>query len=172
MVLSDSSAISQLLPLTAKQPLSAQNIGAQMQATDPMDFSSRYNTPIPPAKQNAFNQWAANQALQTGRNPLSDRYDYDVNGYWLSGGATDSRGHGPDTFKKPNHPTFSDESKYHGVDGYMGGHWGQGTYQPSSTNLQFRSPLELQQYFSQVEPDTKMLAPSAAQTIGSQMKSQ
>jgi hypothetical protein len=37
-----------------------------------------------------------------------------MRGYWKAnpGGKPDSRGHFPDTFKLPNHPTFSAESKY------------------------------------------------------------
>lgn len=124
------------------------------------DYTDKYNTPIPPEKQAAFNSWVQSKKQATGKNPLGDRYDYDVNGYWLSGAANDPRGHGPDTFKKPNHPTFSDESIYNGVNGNYGGHWGDdNTYSPSPTNLQHRSMGELQDYFKQVEPDVKLKQP-------------
>lgn len=130
---------------------------------DPLDFSSQYNTPIPASKQADFNKWVQDQTTKTGRNPLGDRYDYDVNGYWLSGGGTDSRGHGTDQFKKPNHPTFSNESQYHGLNGYVGGKWvqvnGKSSYLPSQTNLQFRSQPQLQQYFNKTEPDVTLLPP-------------
>lgn len=131
-------------------------------ANDPGDFTDKYNTPIPAAKLPAFNQWADSQKAKTGKDPRNDRYDYDVNGFFLSGGATDERGHSSDQFKKPNHPTFSDQSIYHGTDGYQGGHWveqnGQYTgYQPSATNFKFHDPGELQQYFKDEEPDTKLL---------------
>jgi hypothetical protein len=131
----------------------------QFQQQDLGDFTDQYNTPVPPEKQPAFNQWVAAQTQATGKNPLHDRYDYDVTGDWLAGAGRDERGHGSDQFKKPNHPTFSDQSQYHGKDGYAGGHWntdpqGQYTsYTPSHTNLSFRSPEELQQYFKQVEPN-------------------
>jgi hypothetical protein len=133
-------------------------------AQDPLDFTAKYNTPIPSEKQTAFNNWVAQKTKATGKNPLGDKYDYDVQGYWLSGAANDPRGHGPDTFKKPNHPTFSIESKYNGVDGYTGGSWsnlnGQGYYLPSNTNLTFRSPEQLKQYFGTTEPDTVLIPPT------------
>src|SRR5690242_7452603 len=87
---------------------------------DPNDFSGRYNTQLTPAEEQQFQQWA--QA--SGR--ANDTYDYDLRGAWKSGAATAPNGHLPDTFKKPNHPTFSDQSQYHGIDGYQGGSWGGG----------------------------------------------
>ena len=130
---------------------------------DPLDFSAKYNTPIPPDKQAAFNQWVTQQKQKTGRDPLGDRYDYDVNGFWLSGGGQDARGHGSDQFKKPNHPTFSDESQYHGVDGNYGGKWissnGSDFYEPSATNINFHGVDNLKEYFQKVEPETQLLVP-------------
>ena len=130
---------------------------------DPLDFSGKYNTPIPPEKQAAFNQWVAQQTKKTGRNPLNDRYDYDVNGLFLSGQGTDARGHSTDQFKKPNHPTFSDESIYSGKDGYQGGKWitqaGQTFYEPSTTNLQLHGVNKLKDYFQRVEPQVQLLPP-------------
>ena len=134
-------------------------------AADPNDFSDRYNTPIPPERQAAFNQYVADQTKATGKSPLNDRYDYDVQGDWLGGAARDERGHGSDRYKKPNHPTFSDQSQYHGKDGYVGGHWDQSSqgqytsYTPSQTNLNFRSPTELQDYFTKTEPGIALRSP-------------
>jgi hypothetical protein len=155
-----------------RQPVSAAQTSPQAAQAirpipaDPLDFSQKYNTPIPAAHQAAFDQWVNNRKASTGRNPLGDRYDYDVNGYFLSGAGTDSRGHGTDKFKKPNHPTFSDESQYHGLDGYVGGRWvttptGQFTYQPSQTNVDFHSVPGLQQYFQRVEPGVSLLPAQA-----------
>jgi hypothetical protein len=50
-------------------------------------------------------------------------YDYDVNGYFLSGQGTSPNGHMTDQFKKPNHPTFSDESIYSSLTGTKPGSW-------------------------------------------------
>jgi hypothetical protein len=143
----------------------------QMPTQDPLDYSAHYNTPIPPDRQAAFNQWVATHT-QAGRNPLKDRYDYDVNGYFLSGQATDPRGHATDQFKKPNHPTFSNESIYHGKDGNYGGRWinsnGGSFYEPSAQNIRLHGIDKLRQYFQRVESETQLLAPPASpQQIGS-----
>ncbi len=47
--------------------------------------------------------------------------DYDLRGAYAAGQTRDGRGHMTDQFKKPNHPTFSNESQYaeHGTPG----HW-------------------------------------------------
>ena len=68
---------------------------------------------------------------------------YDVKGFWKSGDYKnmDSDNHGTDTWKKPNHPTFSNQSKYHGADGWYGGNWTDKTgYQPSKQTLETYGP--------------------------------
>ena len=125
------------------------------------DFSDLYNTPLTDKEQVEFNNWAIEKAAVTGRDPRNDMYDYDVQGFWRSGAYknTDPRGHGPDTFKKPNHTTFSNESIYHGKDGYEGGTWGDNSFTPSLTNLKWRTPTELYMYFKQKEPGTQLILP-------------
>src|SRR6185369_12150240 len=71
--------------------------------------------------------------------------------------------HYPDTYKLPNHITFSDESMYHGGDN-QGGHWGtdekgRDTFTPGPTNLKNYSMEALQDYFKRVEPDAVLLPP-------------
>lgn len=134
----------------------------------PHDFTDIYNTPIPAAKQDDYNKWVQQRQAQ-GHDPIADKSDYDVQGYWLgTGGATDDRGHGTDIYKKPNHPTFSDESKYHGADGYFGGRWmnapsgGESSasyFQASPTNLKFMAPDQMKAYMVHYEPDTQLLLP-------------
>jgi Large polyvalent protein associated domain 23 len=75
--------------------------------------------------------------------------------------------HYPDTYKLPNHMTFSDESIYHGKDGNQGGHWGtdeegNDTFTPGPTNLKNHSMSELRDYFARVEPKAKLLLPDIA----------
>ena len=114
------------------------------------DFLFRYNTELPKEAEIPFNQWLINESKTQGRDVWMDMYDYDLKGFFLSGEwqNKDSRGHGTDKFKKPNHPTFSNESVYHGVDGFEGGVWGDGTYTPSKTNLKFlkKEQLNYRQY--------------------------
>lgn len=127
---------------------------------DPLDFSGRYNTPLSPADEKQFQGWKQRYA------PNDTGADYDLRGAFKAGVAPDpGRGHFPDTFKKPNHPTFSDESQYSGKDGFTGGHWGDGTYTASPTNLKFRKPEELAQYFQKNEKGTKLTMPAPSDPI-------
>jgi hypothetical protein len=80
-------------------------------------------------------------------------------------------GHFPDTYKKPNHPTFSDESIYHGKDLGLdngmkaeGGHWDTGdneklTFTPGKTNLMFHSAQDLIDYFAKYEKNVQLNLP-------------
>src|SRR4029077_19810087 len=95
-------------------------IRASMNA-GPEDMTGKYNTPLTPEQETAFQQTLH----------AKDVFDYDARGEFLAGANRDNpTGHGQDTFKKPNHPTFSEQSQYHGVDDYSGGTWidnGDGT---------------------------------------------
>lgn len=136
---------------------------------DELDFTDKYNTPLPPAQEQQFQAWMAQQSKIPGpdgrtRDLSKDLYDYDLRGDWLQGANRDERGHGTDYFKKPNHPTFSTGSQYHGVNGLEGGQWdkrpdGSWTFKPGRTNLQNFSPQEMQDYFKQVEPGNEVLLP-------------
>jgi hypothetical protein len=90
----------------------------QPQMVDPTDFSSKYNTPLTPAETAAYQAW-----LQTLPDYQRNTRDYDMQGAFKAGLGRSGNGHFPDTFKKPNHPTFSDQSKYSGQEGYVGGKW-------------------------------------------------
>lgn len=134
---------------------------------DPNDMTGRYNTALSPDEETQYQAWGQQQAAAQGRNPAADTYDYDMRGFWKSGGQMAANGHAGDFYKKPNHPTFSDQSQYHGVDGHQGGAWGGGqngqpwTYTPSATNLQYYNPSQLRQYFNQVEPSNQLILPQA-----------
>jgi hypothetical protein len=98
--------------------------------------------------------------------------DYDMRGYFQANPDVQPNAEGvhyPDTYKKPNHMTFSDESVYHGKDGNQGGSWGmdeQGkdTFTPGPTNLQTHTPDELRDYFQKVEPNVKLIMPPGSST--------
>ncbi len=116
------------------------------------DFSGSYNTALDPAEEAAFQQWAGPKT--------SDLYDYDLRGAWKSGAAASENGHLPDTFKKPNHPTFSKESQYSN-DKMPGGEWieqkdGKFSFKPSPYNLQVYGKDALTDYFTQNEPDASL----------------
>lgn len=155
-------------PVPLAGMVEAVNQAAQPQppvASDPFDYTTKYNTALSPADEAQYQAWGAQQAAQNGRNPAADTYDYDMRGFWKSGQSFADNGHAGDAFKKPNHPTFSDQSQYHGVDGNVGGQWGGGqsgqpwTFTPSATNLQMHDPGDLQQYFRKVEPGNQLILP-------------
>lgn len=122
-------------------------------AQDPYDYSSRYNTPLSAADEALFQAWAE----KAGK--ARDVYDYDMRGFWKDGAEFAGDGHGSDKYKKPNHPTFSDQSQYHDPDGYQGGTWGKGTFTPSPHNLQMMSAPALQRYFQEREPNIRLVLP-------------
>ncbi|MDY7579360.1 hypothetical protein RGU70_13660 [Herbaspirillum sp. RTI4] len=136
---------------------------------DPKDMTDLYNTALPPAQEEQFQAWQAESPQQRST------YDYDSRGAWQelqSGDMTaDERGHLGDKFKKPNHPTFSDQSMYHGIDGQDGGSWGvddQGkttSFTPSATNLKNMSAEDLGKYLAEVEPEVKLNIPHASKTL-------
>jgi hypothetical protein len=55
-----------------------------------------------------------------------------LRGAFKAGLRPSANGHWPDTYKKPNHPTFSVESQYAtGADRAKAGHWDGDTYIPA-----------------------------------------
>ena len=108
-----------------------------------MMFRDKYNTQLKPREKRRFNRWVAKESQRQGRDILMDAGAYDVQGFWKSGDykRMDQDNHGSDTWKKPNHPTFSNQSRYHGADGWYGGNWTEdGGYQPSKQTLQMYDP--------------------------------
>jgi hypothetical protein len=88
--------------------------------------------------------------------------------------------HFPDTYKKPNHPTFSTESRYHGVadsEGRvrMGGEWkmvenhkGEKNYTFTPHPTQIDSPEEesrLIRHFKAVEPHNTLIHPASGEYL-------
>lgn len=91
-----------------------------------------------------------------------DYYDYDMRGAWLAGAQKAGNGHLPDTYKKPNHPTFSRGSQYSDPK-TPGGEWVQQgkkwRFVASPENLKYYTPDSLQSYFKTVEPDSELVLP-------------
>lgn len=163
----DPEAMSAAAASTAMEPnvlrLLSGKLGAE---NDPLDYSSRYNTALPPDQEQQYQRWLQSQSALNNRDMSRDTYDYDMRGAFLGGAGADpsQRGHYPDTYKKPNHPTFSTGSQYHGLDGQLGGVWapqpsGGFTFTPGPTNLQMHGAQRLQDYFHRVEPDSPLILP-------------
>lgn len=125
------------------------------------DMSNLYNTVLDPVDEAKFQAWAK----RIGKDPAKESADYDLRGAWNAGAGQAGNGHFPDTFKKPNHPTFSDQSQYSGKDGYVGGKWTgddkSATFTPSASNLKNMPADMLQKYFNSVEPNSRLILPNA-----------
>lgn len=118
-----------------------------------------YDTRLTDEEEKGFKDWKAKNA------PNDSGKDYDLRGAYKADTQPDpDRGHMGDTFKKPNHPTFSDQSKYHDGNTYQGGHWGKtddgkDTFTPGDTNVKTHGLLGLIDYFDREEPNAHLLIP-------------
>jgi hypothetical protein len=129
-----------------------------MASIDPIDYTDIFNTQLTPEQETAYTAWAK------ANNRERDTYDYDLRGAWKADAQAAANGHLPDTWKKPNHPTFSKESMYNGVEGMVGGMWqdmgnDQWQYVASPTNVGMHGVEALKKYFSRVEPNNKLVLP-------------
>lgn len=122
------------------------------------DLTNQYNTPLPPDMEAQFQKLYPNP---------QDWKDYDLRGAWISGATMEKNGHLPDTWKKPNHPTFSVDSKYNNPERPAGswlnlGH-GRWKFHASPYNFMYQTPEQLQQYFKEKEPNSQLVLPEVAQ---------
>lgn len=129
------------------------------------DLASGYNTPLNAQQQVAYTKWRANLPQN-----LQNTSDYDLQGAFLGNAEQSARGHLTDTWKKPNHMTFSDGSEY-SSQAEQGGHWADAApgapdsethpwgYWASKANMQHHSPSELRDYFNQYEPNSSLVLP-------------
>ena len=118
------------------------------------DYSGKFNTELSTEDEAKYQAWAKENHRE------KDVYDYDLRGAWkeLQSGtmSEDERGHLGDKYKKPNHPTFSDQSIYSGQDGVTGGVWsrnaeGKDVYTPGRKLLSVEAD-RLRRYFARNEP--------------------
>ena len=133
-------------------------------------FKDRFNTPLSSMQQVEYDRWISRMEKGGGRpNIKNDVEDYDLQGFWKSGGRFESsEEHGFDRFKKPNHPTFSDESQYSGITDPVlgkvkGGTWSGSEeagwkFSPSSEMLDKTHSIEdMSAYFRLMEPNAQLL---------------
>lgn len=76
-----------------------------------------FDTKLNSDEENSYQFWKQSLPQQ-----LQSEADYDLRGYYKEHGADDAEGHLTDKYKKPNHPTFSVESKYY-KKGIWAGKW-------------------------------------------------
>lgn len=128
------------------------------------DATKDYNTPLSPQEETEFQSWLMMN------NKQNDLQNYDLRGAWKHDAKGSARGHLPDTWKKPNHPTFSQDSIYSSPL-VTGGDWRQtgpnskqnpdGTWDfvASPDNFKTQTPEQLQQYMKDVEPGQQLIMP-------------
>lgn len=129
----------------------------EMQQLGGLQVADKFTTPLSPEEQDKYGKKYSPQ----------DSTDYDMQGFFKANPDVDPHTDGthyPDTYKKPNHPTFSDESQYNGVDGNEGGTWGttsegSDTFTPGPTNIKTHGIGGLIDYFEKTEPNAQLLMP-------------
>lgn len=78
---------------------------------------SQFETKLTPQEEEQFQKWKQQNA------PNDSGQDYDFRGAFKAGLKKSDNGHWPDTYKKPNHPTFSDQSIYASKAPNLAGKW-------------------------------------------------
>lgn len=108
-------------------------------------MADQYDTKLSPTEEEAFKAWKQKNA------PKDSGQDYDLRGAYKAGISADPKSHHwPDTYKKPNHPTFSVESKYAtGNNRAKAGHWVNGNFVGPPAEL----PLEERRFVPQLSND-------------------
>lgn len=155
-------ALARMYPQSAPQ---VTQVAQQHSAYDPnVGYTDQYNTKLTPEQETSFQAWMKESSKKEGRDTFKDLYDYDMRGAWLHNAQAAANGHLPDTWKKPNEPTFSTQSQY-STPQMTGGVWarlpdGTWTYKPSVWNLKMNSLEDLQHIWAAQQPGAKLILPS------------
>lgn len=135
-------------------------------------FATNFNTQLTQPEEDDFSRWLDEAKNKYGVDLVSDMETYDLRGFFKSGGKNDTafmqrKGHAPDTFKKPNHPTFSNESIYSGATSPMGGEFKGGEwvsedmFMPSREMLSTTHPIDwLKNYLREYGEGVKIVEPT------------
>lgn len=136
---------------------------------------AEFETKLTPDEETNFQAWKTKYA------PNDSGADYDLRGAFKAGLTPDAAtGHWPDTFKKPNHPTFSNESQYAKDMPDKAGHWEGDKFIPPSTRPKdpdwtqekqdrwdaFRNDPALSRVASKLSPTWSKAAEITAQRLG------
>ena len=114
-----------------------------------------------------YKDWLAYKSKLEGKDLSADEQDYDLQSYFNNLKYNDKnyvpkKGiHLEDTYKKPNHPTFSNQSMYSIPGIQEGGTWssnkeGKWAFKPSELNLKNMPAEQMQQYFSEADPNAEL----------------
>jgi hypothetical protein len=106
-------------------------------------YPDKFNIKLTPEEEARYQQWLKGP----GKDAVWDQPAYDVRGAWKDQGEKIAPGHGADTWKKPNHPTFSTESIYANQRQYPAATWEEdGGYSPS----EFSKGLYSKEYYKRM----------------------
>lgn len=138
------------------------DLNQQINRSPEMRFFNEYNTPLSDSEEKEFQSWATSTFNNNVNQQLGN---YDLRGAWKAIKAGDVKfsenGHLPDKYKKPNHPTFSNDSQYSRHDG---GEWKENnkkwTFTPSKRTIDLYGVDGLKNYFNQYEKDAVLNLPS------------
>lgn len=149
----------------------ADDWNALPETDDGQYFRDNFNTELTPEEAEQFAAWKEAHKAKTGRDLTHEADDYDLAGAWKEHGENvfdPESNHGTDKFKKPNHPTFSNQSQYHGADNErFGGKWEGGAwsaegdaYTPSKRMLETTHPAKfLRDYMATHERGVRLVMP-------------
>ena len=105
----------------------AKALGVPYQEDPRLKQVPTFDTHLPTREEAKYQGWKQRYA------PQDSGLDYDLRGAFKAGLQPDATtGHWPDTFKKPNHPTFSDQSKYAPFGNPGSWQGGGGTFTPGA----------------------------------------
>lgn len=91
---------------------------------------SNFETKLSKEEESKYQDWKSTYA------PNDSGFDYDLRGAFKAGLEPDpTTGHWPDTYKKPNHETFSDQSIYAKDAPHLAGTWDGDKYIPSQQRI-------------------------------------
>ena len=136
-------------------------IQQEMQRDPSLKYANQYNTGLSKPEFDEYWKWAKERYGDQDR-VLYEMGAYDLQGAWKDIKAGKIKfdpqtGHLPDTYKKPNHITFSNESRYHDGKTFNGGQWQENgqrwKFKPSPQTVQLYGKDYLQKYFSEKEKD-------------------
>ena len=96
----------------------------------------QYDTHLTRKEKQEFNNWVSQQKEEGNILPEDNFEDYDMQGFWKNEvlnnteyATATAETHFPDKYKKPNHPTFSNESIYYNEEtANQAGHWEGDTF--------------------------------------------
>ena len=133
-------------------------------------FANNFNTELTEQEEKAYQTWIQQVKTITGRDLSKDTETYDMRGFWkeapgeqLQRILDDNDAHFTDKYKKPNHPTFSNESQYSKGE-WEGGTWSydgkKEIFTPSRRMLEKTHPSGwLEWYFKKALPESELVLP-------------